>query len=97
MPGVPHVVELGIIMEPYYGSVRENFQIVMFPGISSKVLIVLSKYSISKENPIPIINPRILSIVENDIKPKLCRDRKCRNAMRFVSLIILPDVELEKE
>ena len=59
MPGVPHVVELGIIMEPYYGSVRENFQIVMFPGISSKVLIVLSKYSISKENPIPIINPRI--------------------------------------
>ena len=45
----------------------------------------------------PIINPIILNIVENEIKPKLYRDRRCLIAMRVVSSTILPDAKLERE
>ena len=45
----------------------------------------------------PIINPIILKIVENEIKPKLYRDRRCRIAIRVVSFTYLPGVKLEIE
>ena len=45
----------------------------------------------------PIINPIILKIVENEIKPKLYRDRRCLIAMRVVSFTILPDAKPERE
>ena len=45
----------------------------------------------------PIINPIILKIVENEIKPKLYRDRRCLIAMRVVSFTILPDAKQEIE
>ena len=45
----------------------------------------------------PIINPIILRIVENEIKPKLYRDRRCLIAMRVLSFTILPDAKPERE
>ena len=45
----------------------------------------------------PIINPIILKIVENEIKPKLYRDRRCLIAMRVVSFTILPYAKQEIE
>ena len=40
---------------------------------------------------IPIVRPIILKIVEKEMKPKLCFDRRCRRATRVVSFIIFPD------
>ena len=45
----------------------------------------------------PMAKPTILRIVEKEIKPKLCRDRKCLIAMRLVNFIIPPVEELETE
>ena len=44
---------------------------------------------------IPMAKPIILRIVENEIKPKLCRDRRCWIAMREVRSTILPDAMSE--
>ena len=70
----------------------------MWPSIPDNLKLIISEnpreiQEIIIKDAIPIVNPITLNIVENDIKPKLCRDRRCLIAMRVVSFTILPDAK----
>ena len=74
----------------------------MWPSIPDSLKLTISENPLEMQemvikDAIPMVNPITLKIVENDIKPKLCRDRRCRIAMRVVNFTILPDAKPERE
>ena len=74
----------------------------MWPSILDSFELIISENPLEIEEMIireamPIVRPIILKIVENEIKPKVYLDRRCRIAMRVVSFTVLADAKLERE
>ena len=68
----------------------------MCPSIADSFELTISEKPLEIQEMIireemPIVRPKILRIVENEINPKPWRDRRFRIAIRVVSLIISPD------
>ena len=74
----------------------------MWPSIADNFILTISEkprdiQEMMIRDAMPIVKPIMLKIVENDIKPKLCRDPKCRIAMRDVRFTNLPAARMERE